>query len=103
VKLFKKFIKECVSDLERKVEDLQSNKQLNKSNWEEVKQKSGIEQLKEIVGQLSNTRASMEIPSMKREDLQASLIEGLQSDQIDPLLMSEIRSRYLIALKGIFW
>jgi len=32
-----------------------------------------------------------------------NLITDSMPDQIDPLLMKEIRSRYLIALKGIFW
>jgi hypothetical protein len=35
--------------------------------------------------------------------MQANLLSENVYDQIDPLLMKEVRSRYLIALKGIFW
>lgn len=35
--------------------------------------------------------------------MNANLLSENSYDHIDPLLMKEIRSRYLIALKGIFW
>lgn len=56
------------------------------------------------MGQSSGGRASMELfKTSKKESFQMNLLSESPDEQIDHLLMKEVRSRYLIALKGIFW
>lgn len=99
VKLFNKFMKICQKELEGKTEQIRKNgKFMNNCNWEKVTQLSGIKDLIELIDQEKQHRIEMELQSLD------SAVERLSDEvEIDKQTMVEIRSRFGIALKGIFW
>ncbi len=44
-----------------------------------------------------------EINKKGSTNLKSSLLNDNLGEQIDPVLLKEVRNRYLIVLKGIFW
>lgn len=105
-KFFVKFMTECEFELNSKLEEMTKNKHLHNANWEKVKTESGLPELKQFIAEQRSKIKSKDKDIISEKEMQA-IKENLLSDnipeEIDPALMDEVRNRFCIILKGIFW
>ena len=99
VKLFNKFMKICRKDLQNKIEHTRiHDKYLSNANWQKVEEQSG---LIDLLDQIKLDRKDTGDIELNRFD---SNSQRLSDDiEIDNNVMIQIRSRFGLALKGIFW
>ena len=98
IKLFNKFMQICKKELEDKIDMTKNDKYLCNSNWDKVSELSGINELKlNIVGP---TDVAEEI---QLQEIEHTLLDDHMKEEIDVNVMIEIRNRFGIALKGVFW
>lgn len=96
---------------------MKKNVHLRSSNWDNVIDQSGLPELKEYIllnsSNLKDREDSLREKAVSNHShLSHSLLDpslqdihcmhGLHED-INPALMSEIRNRFCVALKGILW
>lgn len=105
VKLFNKFMKICKEELEEKIDSVKTDKYLCNSNWNKVVELSGIDELHSRIKKDDRDNLDHDHQEMKQLSSQPLLQEQLDPDSndIDANVMVEIRNRFGIALKGIFW
>lgn len=113
VKLFNKFMRICHEDLQQKIESVKANKYLSNANWEKVDEHSGMAELRTKIndeafgGSGQNEGQAVEMSDFA--EIKRTLLshhEALSEDGelvVDVNAMVEIRNRFGIALKGIFW
>jgi hypothetical protein len=102
-------MKICKEELEEKIDSVKTDKYLCNSNWNKVVELSGIEELQERITRddrdnLENDRNAQEMKQVNNNN--QPLLQGQidsENNDIDANVMVEIRNRFGIALKGIFW
>jgi hypothetical protein len=101
VKLFNKFMKICKRDLEDKIEHTRRfDKYLSNSNWDKVEELSGLKDLSSMIQSEHKETSDFELD---RYDSTSQRLSDILDSEADKMVMVEIRSRFGLALKGIFW
>lgn len=82
------------------------NRHILSANWQKVRAESGLPELKQYIVEQKAKIKSKDKDIISEKEMLA-IKENLLSDnipeEIDPALMDEVRNRFCIILKGIFW
>ena len=104
VKLFSKFMRICTQELEAKIENTKNDKYLCNSNWEKVAELSGLNELRLHTEDTHSMKQITDDQHISMKELNRELLaDHVEGDELDTNAMVEIRNRFGIALKGIFW